>query len=353
MTESGRLGTVPLSARLFPFIALLLLGFCLAIILMLDSMPDPQLLASAVAVDITLTLSLAWFLMVARPMRLPLISTLVFFVATVLVAEALLPAEGRGVLGWISLLAVPAELALVWAALNSVRGFLKALRSGREGDGRRPDMLMAFHQSMEAVAGRSVVSRILASELAMMYYAFSPALKDEDLVLGEGQFSYNRLNDYQSLVLSISILMLFEMVGVHLLVHHFWGAWPAWILTGLSFYGFLWLRADSVASIRRPIEVREEGLLLRCGLRWTVEIPREQIESIEPITDGCASAGKGELRMQLLGEPNCRLRLKNDFTVTGQYGIRRRVRSISLVMDEQNEFVSELGLIDAGFSPLM
>ncbi|MCB1219482.1 MAG: hypothetical protein H7A35_10295 [Planctomycetales bacterium] len=336
------MGTVPLSARLFPFIALLLLGFCLAIILMLDSMPDPQLLASAVAVDITLTLSLAWFLMVARPMRLPLVNTLVFFVATVLVAESLLPAEGRGVLGWISLLAVPAELALVWAALNSVRGFLKALRSGREGDARRLDMLMAFHQSMEAVAGRSVVSRILASELAMLYYAFSPTLKDEDLVLGDGRFSYNRLNDYQSLVLSISILMLFEMVGVHLLVHHFWGAWPAWIITGLSFYGFLWLRADSVASIRRPIEVREEGLLLRCGLRWTVEVPWQQIAGIEFFDPEQAELPAGTLRMLLNGKGNCLLRLGDAVNVEGSYGIRRRASVLYLSVDELPAFSESL-----------
>lgn len=335
-------GAAPLTVRLFPLFMLMLLCSSLAILYLQEQLPSPELLAAAVSIDLTVTLSLAWFLMVAKPLRLPVASTLLFFVATVITAELLLPAGSQSALGWISLLAVPVELWLVWQGIAGVRRFRARLAALRGSIHSQPDMLDAYRASMQEVAGRGLFAEILASEMAMFHYAFSRVRDKDRPEPGTGLFTYHNKCDYLGLVLAISIIVMFEMVAVHLLVHHYWGAAPAWILTALSAYGFLWLRADSVASTRRLIEVDAEGLTLRCGLRWTARLEWNEIAGLEALPAAGHPSQNG-LRMVLAGEPNCRLHLGKPAIVKGMFGLKREAMSLLLAIDDLPAFEAALG----------
>ena len=76
-----------------------------------------------------------------------------------------------------------------------------------------------------------------------------------------------------------------ETIALHFLVAR-WSEVAAWVLTGVSVYGAVWLVGDYRACVARRIEVTEESLRLRLGLRWEAEIPYSAIAEIVPLGPG-------------------------------------------------------------------
>ncbi|MEZ5338476.1 MAG: hypothetical protein R3F46_09440 [bacterium] len=336
-------------ALLWPFLLLAgcIYGIALLICLRLPALPQPQLLADAVSLDLTVTLTLGYWLLIARPQRLPWAAVAACFAGSLLFAELLLPGQYPGLLTPLAIIAAPLELLLIGFIVLTVRRYLRLLASRRKADAGSVDMLQILRDCTAEVTGRNRIAELLASELAMLHYACSrPALHDSSKTARD-VFSYHERCSYGSLVLAVSILAGFELVAVHALVASLWSHGLAWLLSGLSAYGLLWLRADYVASTRRPLEIRDGSLLLRCGLRWTAVVPLELIESLDMLQEQGRQSAAGELRMLLCGDPNCRLRLREPVLVHGAFGIRRRVNSILLAIDDHKVFVKQLGAVIA------
>ena len=126
---------------------------------------------------------------------------------------------------------------------------------------------MSLHDAIAVELGPRVAG-VLATELALVAYAIGGWVRRP--APDHTARSFTCLRAWTPLLAGLLVLLGVEIVGVHLLVSL---ASPtiAWVLTALSLYGVLWLVGDAQAARHRPILV--DRLLVRVGLRWTVEIP--------------------------------------------------------------------------------
>ncbi|MDX2475150.1 MAG: hypothetical protein QNL91_15755, partial [Candidatus Krumholzibacteria bacterium] len=89
------------------------------------------------------------------------------------------------------------------------------------------------------------------------------------------------------------------------------------------------------ATVLRPVLVGTERIVLRAGLRWTVEIARTQI-----VTLGRAEpeVGKQKVNLSLMGTASHWIALTEPVLAHGPYGKKRWVRAIGLSPDATTEW---------------
>ena len=120
---------------------------------------------------------------------------------------------------------------------------------------------------------------------------------------------------------------------MHILVTR-WSAKAAWALTALTVYSLLWILADYRATRLRPILLDDDTLCLRTGLRWTVRIPRSHIVAIHKK----APKAEPSVRTALPTATPMWIELSEPVTAQGPYGIEKKVRWISVAVDEADAF---------------
>ena len=110
----------------------------------------------------------------------------------------------------------------------------------------------------------------------------------------------------------------------------------AWILSLLTLYSMFWLWADLRACKLRPIIVTDSKVILRAGMRWTVEVPKTQIQTIvrQPPDDP-----KQSLNLSLFTAPNVYLHLKHPVSCIGPYGFQKTTSIIGAQPDEPEAFI--------------
>ena len=93
-------------------------------------------------------------------------------------------------------------------------------------------------------------------------------------------FTYHRASGIQ-LVLGVAVgLGLVEAALLHLVLNA-WIPALAWVVSGLEFYGLVWIVGLNRSLPRRPIKVKIDGLLVRYGLLYETFISWHLIEEIE------------------------------------------------------------------------
>jgi hypothetical protein len=101
----------------------------------------------------------------------------------------------------------------------------------------------------------------------------------------------------------------------------------------------LWILADYRATRLRPVLLEEDTLCLRTGLRWTVRIPRAHIVAIHKK----APRSEPFIRTALPAARPMWIELSEPVTAQGPYGIEKKVRWISVAVDEAEELRQALG----------
>ena len=304
----------------------------LALARSLSGLENAGQVALGMTADLVLTVPLLYYLMLVRGRGWPVFSVVPVFVASLAGAAAVLPAEHQGALRAVELLAIPAEILLV--------GFLitRAVRVARGFRGRRAgDVFESLRTSARETLGARLPAEVLAYEAATAYYAFSRRPREAP-PNGVTIFSHHRKILYGTVVLGLSLAGLVEIVPVHLLVHHFWSPIAAWVLTGLSVYGLLWLAGDYRAVVARPSLVDDDTLRLRVGLRWNTEIPRAAIRRISKLDPRQPEPTGSYVRATLLGRPHHLIELDRPIAVRGVYGWRRSVETIGVTVDDDAAF---------------
>jgi hypothetical protein len=231
--------------------------------------------------------------------------------------------------GWVRP-AVSAGVDLALAALIVGR-----VRRGLKAGGPADDVL----ERMESAAFETVRSRrlaaILASELAVFYYAFAAWRRAPHVPAGTRAFPVHEQSGVAALFGMLAGVSVMEAALVHLIVMR-WSTPAAWILTALSSYGAVWLVAMARAFVLRPVLVEGGELVVRGGMMWTVRVPIRAIAAIEP---GGAKCG---LRVPPACQPNVTLRLAEAVPARGMYGMTRQVTSIALAVDDRDGLVRTL-----------
>jgi hypothetical protein len=288
----------------------------------------PEVLASAVLIDLAVVVPLAYFLLFLRGRKWP-VGLVPVFLLSVVGASLVLPGDHRQLLPRARLLVLPAELGLVGFLLWRVRLIFAGLGAG----GAETDVLDRLHQSFCRVLPNRRLASVFAYELGVLYYGLfcwrrrpAPA---------EGQsFSYHRNSGYGALIVTLMIISAVEIVGMHLAVR-LWSDTAAWLLSALGVYAVVWMAGDYQAVRLRPVVAADDALRVRVGLRWSVSIAYTQIEQVRPRGKELLSKRTpGYLHAALLTDPQMVLVLREPVRVRGPYGIEKEVRRVGLAVDE-------------------
>ncbi|MBN9382816.1 MAG: hypothetical protein J0H74_18770 [Chitinophagaceae bacterium] len=282
-------------------------------------------ISTAVALDLTVTAPLLYFLVI-RKTGMSRVSVIRVFTVGALAAGLLLGHRNpllHGIRTWISPVVETVVIAAVVWKIRQVR---------RQTKGGASDVLTQARYVMSAVAGNQRVGDILGSEIAVFYYAFA-ARRTKD------GFSYARASGALPVLGVFMMAMIAEGVGLHFLIAH-WSPMTAWILTGLSMYTLLQLYAHMRAMKARPIRVVDGMLYLRNGLAADVCVRIDDIEEVTLTTR--TVRGDGVLKLALFGvlegHTMC-IRLRQPMTVVRMFGIRRNARVLLFAVDRPEELL--------------
>jgi hypothetical protein len=276
------------------------------------------------AVDVAVTVPALYFLLIVRGGMQPLASLLPLCLLGILRATYVAPgiAWARPVVG------VGVELALAALIVGRVRRGLKSR-------GQSADVLDRLETAALEIVPARRLAAVLASELAVFYYAFAAWRRTPHVPAGARAFSIHEQSGVAALFGMLAGVSVMEAALVHLVVMR-WSVAAAWGLTTLSGYGAIWLIAMARAFVLRPVLLEGGELVVRSGMMWTARVPLEAIAASEP---GGAKCG---LRVPPASEPNVTLRLSEAVTARGMYGMTRQVASIGLAVDDRDAFMRAL-----------
>lgn len=294
----------------------------------LPSLQRSEAVAVGITLDLTLLVPLAYYCLVIRPRGWPLVTIAPVLVLSLFTAAAVLPADHHQTLRVVRMLAIPAELGLLgWIGWQASRALRQARRT------TATDPIEALHESAMASLRVRRAADVLASELAVLFYALgswrSQAHRPEDA----RAFASLEKSGHGGLVFALLVLTVVEAVAIHLLLG-LWSPALAWVFSALSLYGALWLLADYRASVLRPLLVNPDEIWLRAGLRWRARVPRHLLAEVArtaPSSQECARS------LAFITAPNLWLRFSEPVSLKGPYGLRREVRWVGLIVDDPAE----------------
>jgi hypothetical protein len=200
------------------------------------------------------------------------------------------------------------------------------------------DIYERLRESARPVVG-SVAGGVLAYEIAVLYYATVGWTRSPET--GDRSFSVHRNVGYIALMSAAMIALVVETAAAHLLLR-LWSPMAAWVLTGISLYTLVWLLGDLHAVRLRPMQIDDETLRLRVGLRWTASIPLDSIRLVQDPQSAEQSRGREFLKAVLVGAPNRRISLAEPIRAVGLYGLSREVTTIDLHIDDPARFDAAL-----------
>lgn len=293
---------------------------------------EARVVATALALDLTVTVPALAGLLLVRARRLPWIALLPIVALGYALAAAALPDRHRGVLEGMRFLVVAAEALLVLALVRRARA---ALRGTADGAG---DFATRIRAASHRLLGHRVAAGILATEVALLHHALrGPRRRGPDA----GAFTAHREVGYLPVLVGLLLLLAVETVALHALAT-LWGPVASWTLTGLSLYAIVWLLGDYRALSARPTRITADRLLLRLGLRWEVDLPLDRIAAVEPWAERDAPPARDALTVTLIGPPDTRVVLCEPVEAIGMYGRTRTVREIRLRVDDAARFRAAL-----------
>lgn len=328
-----------LRSAAFPLFVLATLGVYAAALVAtarLGSVPDPSVLAVAVGVDLVVLVPLLYYGLVVRARGASPITLAPVVVLSLVGAYAVLPEAHEGVLGWFEIgVALVEAAALAWIVLR-IRAVIRAFRQSTEAD-----LLARLREAFAAVFGPSLVAEVVAAEVANPLYAFGRGQEPHE----EATFGYRRRSGYAVVFAAIAGIAVLELGLGHFLLLRYVGETAALAHVLLSLYGGLWLVADVRAMRARPIRLSEDGLVVRCGLRWTAEVPVSQIVEVRRLTKGSYAGTEGFRDLTPLGTARYSVVLREPVAVRGPLGITREATRLGLDVDDRERFEARLAAI--------
>ena len=302
----------------------------------LAASPSPTLLAAALAVDLVVLVPLLYYGLVVRGREASPVTLAPVGVLSLVGAYWILPEAYEGVLGPFEIGVALVEAAvLAWIVLR-FRAVARAYRQSSEAD-----LLARLREAFAAALGSGLAAEAFAAETAVPLYALGRGVEPRDGTT----FGYRKRSGYGAVFAGIAIAALVELALGHFLLLRFVGASAAWVHLAISVYGTLWLVADLRAMHARPIRLTGDRLLIRCGLRWTADIPLALVSEVRRLEKGSYAGTDGFLDLSPLGAARYAVVLKEPVAVRGPLGITREATRLGLDVDDRQRF--EAGLAEA------
>jgi len=320
-----------------------------AVILLVDSLlvcslplaaEDPWL-AYGILFDFMIVIPfLYWFFMIRNTGK-PFSRLVPMPVLGGLVAWLVLPIQMRHIVWnaiWpIELLIITAEVAFL---VYEIRLLFRVIRRFREESRKMEDTAEAIRVSVHKEIGDGKIAAVLLHDAIFLYYLFfswrrKPLARNHR---DEPQlFTYHKNTNLWIYAAMVSKIILIESIAVHFMIQQ-WSSLAAWILTIADLWLLAVLWADCRAAYLQPVQVKEDRLHLRYGLRIQGDIPLVMISTINYCKDGEDDSGK-ETITPILGTANVRIDLHQPVRIEGVLFLPRSVKTIYLALDEPERFV--------------
>jgi hypothetical protein len=312
--------------RLSPYFSFLAPAVCISVIasILANSVADPArraLVGAAVSFDLTITVTALYYWLLVRP-GLRSKTTMYFIgLAGLWRASFLFPDVIPGRIwigGGVELVILAAVGTALWTSRNAVR----------EGD-----PVERLRSAFVGLIPVPAAARMLAGEFAVLYYGFCTWRSQPHIPAESRAFTMHKRTFIGDLFMALAFVSLIEIVPVHLLMHR-WSSTAAWILTGLSIYGAIWMMALGRAFALRPSFVDADGITLRYGLLFNLRIPIERILKILPAGETMADA----MIVPRGTSPSLYIEFTEPLDAEIILGLKKRITAIGISVDDPEGF---------------
>lgn len=306
--------------------ALLIAGTCFAIVRSRAFAMNPDVAAWGVTFDLSISIPLLYWLFVVRSGKArPLTVAPVFLLGTTIAAFILPRAQQEFLHQLGRVFGAAAEVLLI---TTLARRILAARKEGVTST----DPYARIHFAARTLAGEGRVADFIASEVAMLFYAFTGWWKRPEATPGRA-ITFHERNGWGTILACIFVLLAAEGLGMHLLLN-IWSAKAAWTWTALDLWAAMWLLGDYHALRLRRSFIDDDALHLRFGLRWSATVSRDNIASIEPVREEREWKRKDVLKVAILDPPRWLVMLREPVVAHGLAGRTKTVTAIALLPDD-------------------
>lgn len=219
------------------------------------------------------------------------------------------------------------ELMLIWRVL---RFLLTALHTREFADD-------AIEPQLSTWLGRGAVSALLAIEFRVWYYALLHRARNRIVLEGDQHFSSHNKDANQADQPAFIFLTVLELPVLHLVLHSYGWVTLAWLLSGFTVYGLLFLIAEYRATALRPISLTADELIIRRGIWGLRRLPLASIASVTTHRGSMTRSSHMEI-YDANREPNILLSLQPATVITGRFGGEKVLHQIALGLDEPESF---------------
>lgn len=319
-----------------PMVVLAIMLIALAIVSSEAFSANPNELAVAITVDLTLISPLLYLILV-RKSKLPKITVIPVFVLGLIVTGLILPSQHHATLDFIKTWVLPfVELT----AIGVVTWKFVQLRKRFHYQSRQS---LDFFDNMKAATDQvfpGKVGLLLATELSTVYYG---VLNWKRRSLAPLEFSYHKKSGSVAILYTVLLVALAETVILHLVIQR-WSEIAAWILTAISIYTVFQVLGIVRSLSKRPIKLINNNMVLRYGIMSEVNVSLDQIEAIEVSTKD--REWNEEVRKLTpfgdLESHNVVLKVKTPQTIKGIYGFDKTFSELAFHVDEPQHLLMEI-----------
>jgi hypothetical protein len=217
--------------------------------------------------------------------------------------------------------------ALGWLALRGRRAH-RAWRAARARGEATVDALTAAFGAARLPAR---LAEVLASELTL---ATLVVVGWRRPIRSAAVFTVHLANGWPTYAGVLVFLTVVETSLLHLVLAAYVSTTLAWVASGLSGYGVLWVIGDALALRHGGVILDDDGLTLRVGVRWRGRVPWATVAAVGPYTPGQA-----DVDASILGA-NVVLALTAPCRLVGLLGRRREGCKLALSVDARDDFVA-------------
>jgi hypothetical protein len=321
------------SSTLFLGSALLVATACALVVRSHAFAVNPDVAAWGVTFDLTLTIPALYWLFVVRRGKAHALTIAPVFIIGTLLASLVVPRGNQQFLHSLERSVGPIAEILLLGALGY------RLYRYRHDARAETDMYERIRVAARAALPMERVADAVASELAMTYYAFFCWRKKADR--NDEALTFHTRGGWGTIVICILVLIAAEGAAAHLLLAS-WSVKAAWIWTALDLWAAIWLIGDYQALRLRRTTIAQGVLHLRYGLRWSADIPLEDIEAVDALDQNAYWKRPGVLKVAMIEDPRWMVTLKRPIVVHGLAGLRKTVSAIALLPDQDVDLSAAL-----------
>ncbi len=315
---------------------LLMLLFSIFLTKTISFSNNPSQLSFAITADLLATVPLLYLALIWKT-EIPKYTAISAFIIGLIAASYIIPTEHQSLLSIAKTFILPLlELGIFAVITLKFRAIVKKFKS-------QSNVSLDFYDTLKIAANEVLPKKIAAlivTEAAVIYYAFFGWKKQ---TLEENEFTIHRRSGSREMLGAFSFIILIETFAMHMAIHN-WSNTLAWILTFLSIYTGLQVFALIRSLPKRPIKIEGDKVHLRYGFICETTIDIANIDSIE-FSRKADKDNDSIQKLSILGDidtHNTLIHLKEEATITRIYGIQKKYRTLSLHVDEKEQFKNRI-----------